>query len=147
MKTFITENIPFAPLHKSEFNNWTRAKRNEGFNFIPVETVYVSLSDLKEIAEQLKRNSNDITGMVWTGIPAFMSPAWINEYSPTKEKSYQFATGHYRRLWDIFLVDDIFEWVHFRIKEDKIRSAADIVWRMAGNRSKTPIYFYPTTPM
>jgi hypothetical protein len=141
MKTKHTSFIALSRKNALDYNAldyWEKVQKNE--NFYPAETVYVSNHDLREIAVKIRKDKGTYTsGMVWAGMPGFMCQSWVNKHSTRSD--YRFDTGHYHSLWALLLVDDIFEWVHRRIESKDVRSAADIVWKMAGKKSKTPIYF------
>ena len=145
MKTPEIKHLPFIAMRKKDLDGWKEAKRHEGsiISFSPVETVYVSIYNLKEIASQISDGVKYISGRVWAGMPAMMSQSWVNNYSKTTPYNYCFSTGHYHSLWELLYVEDVIDWSHCRIKDTKVvRDAADMVWHMAGKvEEDTPIYF------
>lgn len=129
---FIVKHIPFIKMNKEGLDSWTKAKKSEYIeNFQEVPTTYVSIYDLKEKArtvEEYGKYPSIFAPLIWEGTPGFMSRSWVNNYRGKKEYNYRFGTGLYCSSNQLLLVDDVFDWAHYRIKNSKdVRSAFDIM--------------------
>lgn len=92
--------------------------------FSSYKTVYVTLGDLEK---HVNPKENNLIGISY---PAFSEMDGTENKENLKKKFWyapQFAFGGYYYQDKLFLIEDIFQWVHHRISWNQIRTAKSII--------------------
>lgn len=138
------KNIPFVSLTHAELEQWQCKALPDYYDLYAKDALFVNASDLDYIAIELKKYKEEHldymfcpSSRVMATCPAFMSSVWVPKHSRrNKPYDYKFSTGHYHSLFELLFMDDVIQWSHSRIETKDVRTAAQIVWKLAGYKTK-----------